>query len=585
MLQLAPHKTKFHLCSPFFIAILINVVILCATLLITELHYESNDDYALARMVGNQARFNVGFTNRFLCMLVYALQQLMPAVNMWVFLQIILSFCAFCVLSYLFLSKGVSRLNICFAITIPIIFAYDHYDTFQFTKTAALLLSAGALLTIHAYRTGRTRFYIPAVCFLYLGAAYRFDNLLPAIALFSVFMAAFFIFKHGFSPRAALSFIEKRKLASIFCMVLITGLFLSQWASETINMQTENYAEWKEYNRTRARFTDYPNLNYEENTAFFENLGISAQDFSMMSAWYLDPDGAASYGNLRAIEEKQLLLQKHIFDDAIAPFVERLWENTKNITRWGFHQGLLLLFLIAGVGFFNRRWTGTVIVIILMNLAITLYLFYIGRAIYRATYLMDLSVIVMLFYASEPKRWPTTGRINRFTTFLHRNRMIILCTGILLIALFTTVSMMRITSIQTPNTEADGLYNHIRNHPESFFVFDAKAQSDYLQSISAYAKPLKPFPPEYEQNVSAFGGWHILSPSYKDSLSAYGLENVYADIIDNENVYVIESLEWAPIIQYFNDHYAPPGKEIYSELAGEFVNGEIILYQVKTRSL
>jgi hypothetical protein len=280
-----------------------------------------------------------------------------------------------------------------------------------------------------------------------------------------------------------------------------------------------------------------------------------------------------------------------------------LWQNVGDVTHWGFHQGLLLLFFLVGAAFFCRRWTGTVIVALLINLAVTLYLFYIGRAIYRATYLMDLSAIIMLFYASETV-W-LKDRKKRFTTFLYRRKNIVLYIGILFIALFTTTSMIRSTGNEVVSAEADELYRHIQNHPESFFVFDSNTQGFYLDNITAYAKPLKPMPPEYERNVSAFGGWHILSPSYRDGLQSHGLGNVYADIIDNPNVYVVSLTSTGPelILQYLNDHYALPGKEIYdakeiyygsageSGAAGspdsqsEFANGEIEIWQVKTRPL
>ena len=75
-------------------------------------------------------------------------------------------------------------------------------------------------------------------------------------------------------------------------------------------------------------------------------------------------------------------------------------------------------------------------------------------------------------------------------------------------------------------------------------------------NTESYAHPL--MPPDADANAVSFGGWGTLSPYLMDRLKAYDLDNVFGDVIDNENVYVIEDKRVESMEEYFNRWYADP---------------------------
>ena len=78
----------------WLISLIINLAILTAVLAVTDVMYETNDDFTISLEIADGYPF-VGFVNYFLCRILIAIQRFFPAGNIFMISQMIMSFAAF----------------------------------------------------------------------------------------------------------------------------------------------------------------------------------------------------------------------------------------------------------------------------------------------------------------------------------------------------------------------------------------------------------------------------------------------------------------------------------------------------------
>ena len=96
-----------------------------------------------------------------------------------------------------------------------------------------------------------------------------------------------------------------------------------------------------------------------------------------------------------------------------------------------------------------------------------------------------------------------------------------------------------------------------------------------------YSKPI--FVPErgYQRNAIGFGSWGTKSPYILQKLDAYGLDNTFGDLINNEKAFVFEDNNVARLTEYMNKWYGTEDIEIVLEQVDE-IDGHP-LWKVRSR--
>ena len=175
------------LSSNRFKSIAINAVVLTAFLMFAHTVYETNDDHAIAKMLVEGYAY-VGFVNFYLCKTLITIQSMLPGINVFVCSQIFLSYIAFTAILRIIMDRSSSRLFNVVAIALITTFAIDHYASIQFTKTSALLLTAGFLLAMN-YATARGHWTdcLESLTLIVVGSAYRWSTLLPSLGFLCAF--------------------------------------------------------------------------------------------------------------------------------------------------------------------------------------------------------------------------------------------------------------------------------------------------------------------------------------------------------------------------------------------------------------
>lgn len=575
------NKTRFQrfLTGKLFISVITNLIVMGIIFLCTNMTYETNDDFALSNTVGTLGNCNVRFVNYYLCKIIYFLQQQLQFVNVVVGLQVFFSFISFVIITYIFLDKSKSRFFTISGLILLAVFSYDHYCVIQFTKTSALLLTTALLLFVHTvlYRK-KTAFTLIGLVLAYVGAGFRFTNVYVAGAFAVVFLLLYLFLDFKKAKIAIQETLEpKRLIAIIICFVVFLGTFAVHEMSKTVNQSTDELKAYAEYNRYRTQLMDYGVPYYADNQEFYDDMGFSKDDVALLRAWYLDFDSIASIDNIKKIINNRDAVEKSVYKDGIKACVKGIKTSIKEVKRSGYHIVLLLLFVLAGIALFRPKWLIYAGALGVISLVLYCYLYYLGRTVYRGTYVIDLCAMVWLFYSIDE---------SYYREFLKDKQKILRYGGLVVVMVLMVTSAIIFQQAQEvsdrgKNLNADALWKYTSAKMENLYVFDVPSSFGYAEKLSFYNEPLKPLPKTYNVNTMKFGGWSTNSPYMKEKLKTYGLRNLYGDIIDNDRVYVIDNGDIKKRESFFNSHYGKPDKKIYYHLIDEV--GGLKIWQVRTK--
>ena len=569
-----------------FWAIVINVAILIVFLVFTDLQYSTNDDRTLALAIGQRGYFFFPFTNYFLNVLVAFIQKITPFWNAWVGCQIVFSFAAFTAITYVYCKNNQDSLWIrSLGVSIVLIFAYDHYAVFQFSQTAALLMVAGSLLIIQSFQKTNWPTMIAGGVMLCIGTWYRYSGIY-AVLCFSAIYIVYLIIQNRKRFRT-LKNKDKGKLIHIVALAaLLFAIILTNQVSKKIDTSTPELKLYTEYNSVRAHFTDYPRPTYNDNKRFFQELGISKNDYSLMQVWFLDANTTASLENLKRIIQLQKQMEQEEFglSSPMKKFLSDEKKGVVNLGKRGINTIFLIMLAIIIVVVARVKYWPLYIVFMGAYIALYLYLYTLGRIPYRATYVIDLAAIIWCAYSIRTNSFKSVF----LRAFSEKTRRRVSMT-VSLVMIAATCLILNIggflqigQAAETPSAKEIGaMYQYINDHPEKSFILSTRASGLNREGNPSYHYPLKPLTTSNENSFS-FGGWTMMSPYRNESLARKGLSNVFGDIVDNESVYVVEFADERiqMMEQFFTDHYAPPGKTIYFEHVEDI--GEFPLWQVKT---
>lgn len=565
--------------NPWTKSIVVNIVILMCVTLMTDTAYETNDDYVISLRIADGYPFS-SFVNFFLCKILIGMQSLMPGVNVFVCMQITISFICFICITRVFIDTFRNRGMLVVAVFVLAVFAADHYSIIQFTKTSALMLTCGMLLLIHAMVDKKCwGWYAVAFALIYLGTWLRSMNLIVAIGTAGIFLLAWVIINRK-NLISGEYLTMKRIFLYVVCLLLIGGAIGTYAVSSEINKSTVELEEFTEYDLYRSLTTDYPVYeDFKKNGSKYEALGIDENDMYLMSNWYLDYNGAASTDSLKEVNKM------YSSDDTGGKSISSVVKETlreamsdmKNLDRRGVHLWLVFGFLLGMILLFKPKYLIYPLAACVFAGIIYMYLFYVGRPLYRATYIVDIGTVVwMLYYAKAEYLRKPDG-------FLRTNKVV---SGVLAAVCVAMLLMCQIpmakASEQLHSYAVNGcisaeMSDFIDSNKDNFYVFGSgtKGLSEY------YSEPTMIPEKGYQKNTLGFGSWGTKSPYLMDKLKAYGLENTFEDLIDNDKVFFFEDKNVSRLETYMNKWYGDDHGVIYFEKVDEIAGHN--LWKMKSK--
>ena len=175
----------------------INLAVLLFVLAFTEVLYETNDDFAISRMISDGYPY-CRFVNYFVCRVLIFIQGFFAKLNIYMLSQIIAGFVSFVVFIKVLLDRRDNSLEIILAVMIAAFFSVDHYSSIQFTKTAAILMTAGLIWAVDNYTHERS---VPAFlrlfsCIMWVSpSGQEVCSLLSAMPVYSCLSGGYSIMK------------------------------------------------------------------------------------------------------------------------------------------------------------------------------------------------------------------------------------------------------------------------------------------------------------------------------------------------------------------------------------------------------
>lgn len=555
------------------IAILANIIIFIVIMSLTDVTYESNDDYGIAlRIVDGYS--SIFLINYYLCKILVPLQAVMAGRNVFVLFQIVSSLCAFIVVSKVILDadKTVWFKIVCMLVIAT--FSIDHYCMIQYTKTSSFLIAAGLVILVDAVTKKRNIGYIAGgMIFVYLGASLRFINMYVGIGFAAVFMLFWAIY--NFKEIKGNGYFERNRLiAYAVIVILLAGTYVMDYCSDNQDV----FKDYKVYNSNRSKITDYPVYeHYDQNRAEYEATGISANDVYLIAHWYHDFNGAASIDNLKKINEiydnSQSGLTSEKISVAVQDFKKSIIDDMHEKSRTGIHIIILLMLAAGGILLFKPKYWLYIIALGFTAVAVYIYLYYGDRTVYRALYIADINPTLWLlyFYQSGLSREDKAAKYAK---------------PVIAVIISVVILSMQSGLYEYCNAKSDAIKGQLmptevteyfNDHPDNFYIF-----SNGDKELSAYYPAALKMPgKDFEKNMLVFGGWGTTSPYNMDRMGRYGLSNLFGNIIDRENIYIVENRNLDRLTEYFNKWYGNDEKSIIFELVEEFDGYHI--YRAKCR--
>lgn len=553
------------------ISLAVNLVILAAVLCSANVVYETNDDFAISQMILAGYPY-VGFVNYYLCKLLIIIQCVLTKVNVFVLSQIAASFFAMTAILKLYLDRTDFFFELIPAVLTAAFFSFDHYSAIQFTKTAALLMTAGLLYVVDNYTHERRPVsFIMGAALFWLGVAYRQKGMFPALGYAACFMFVWWMF-NGKSV-----FKRGKALTETGLIILILVMLLSPYGFDKLsdhkNVSTDELRFFREYQSERVLVTDYPLLDYyEENVEKYEEEDLSYNDLEMIDRWLFDYDGAASLDNLKAINEinRPYIQRTASLSDAFRRTLRKAANSVKDRDFNGMHIAIaaaIALYILLTKK--PEAWL-YVIGIAVLSIAVYTAIVFMQRPQYRALYVADESAVFWLFYTAIISENFRSG-ISRAAGGL----ILIACSALVIyLAPNALASLDAMYDHNKAIIEAEDVTAYFASHKDSCFI----EPTTTICQPASYATPLHlPLQPD---NHSDTGGWETLSPYKLSLLDRYGIKNPIKDLINAENIFFFGDSKKAVLTEYYNKWYCDEGEWIEFVKVDE-INGNNIYSVIK----
>lgn len=434
-----------------------------------------------------------------------------------------------------------------------IYFGYECYIRMQYTKTAGIMMAAGALLLFYEVEKEKAsvRGMIWGIILAVAGSLYRFEE----AAICCVLMAGIGLY----------FLMTRKKLITLIAVFGLTGLLMvgTEVFDHQIYASDPKWNTYMKYNDLRSNLTDYSMAPYKGNEEAYQELGIDKTAYRIFKNGlnFYDPD----IFPLETVEKIEQLRPRNRLSKLLVMnfFKEFPIGYLKIPTFYGF---LLLAFLWL---FWRQKgWKVWVIAgyeICAMG-AIDFYLYYAGRYLENRVETglwFAITLVVIWFY-------------DRRKTGITEKYALIALGGLLLAGQSTWKECWRALTVQKEVDRdylRDSFMEAVETDPEGLYL--AKVGTITYTGYGI----LDAVPEGRFENVVWYGGWEMGNPLWQNKMAEYGIVNPYRDLTDKEHVYLVDN-KIDLTVKYIQKHYQ---KNVEAELVKEA--GYLQVYQIKSKEM
>ena len=521
-----------------FVAFLLTSMTVIAFLAIFGIRYEVNDDAIISNIAAGAygtETHRLVYVNILLGWFFKFFYALLPSLNWFVILQFAGGIACFSVLGGLLLKKaGILNGAILFCLFL-LLAGTDFFVFFHYVKYASLFLVTG--LTLLACNLGQVnKASLAGLALALVGSMLRFQQFFAIGAM----AAALLLWKYIKLDKAG-----KTRAA---CMVagLCTLAFLFAGIDTLSYRASPAWAHYRTFNAVRTEISDF-RLQYAETPEDIDGLDYSVTDFEMLQTWnFYDTEVFP----LERLQETESALPYNTLPDAsmsaLKSALQTLYLSRIHI--------LFAFTLLAWLIFSKKKnWPAFLGLLVMMGLLI-FYLSWRGRYLPRIEYALVFAGVVFSSCFIQPRKIHTPSS----TCFI---------TCLLALAMLPSLIMLR-TDMQDYRTS---------RLPRALQIDDISARKEHLYLLDVnlvdaangydvwHARPAG-----YFSNLVFTGSWLMQSPFQNDVLEAYGVQNLYADSINNDTVFFADFYHRALTEDYLREHYNPSVQVVLVSEHGDY---------------
>lgn len=550
--------------STVWFACVFNLTVLVLMLLILRPGYETNDDISIS-MIANGAwgvrDMHVICQNYLLGKLYNLFYTVGHGMIPWyAVLQYTFVFSALTTVTCVLFRRLQSEQAFLVNGILLLYFGYECYIRMQYTKTAGILLGAGAFLLFYEMEKEKIRWkaVVWGILLAVTGSLYRFEETAVCCVLIAGIGLYFLLNLKQWGEQ------KRKRLLTMLGVFGLTGILMvgCELMDQRLYASDPDWDAFMQYNEYRSNLTDYSIPAFADFEEEYKEMGISKTAYKIFRTGlnFYDPD-VYSLDTLKKMDE---LRPRNNLSRALAEnFLKEFPVGYVKITVF---LGFLLL---AFLWLFWRKseklvWLVAAYEILAMGL-IDFYLYYEGR------YLENRVEVGMWFAISLVVIWFLDS------AKMHLNRQLVLIAlGCLLIANQSTwKSRWRGLSEQEVRDQKylrEGFEDIVSVDPDGLYL--AKLGTITYTGYGMFS----PVPEGTFENVVWYGGWEMGNPLWVDKMAEYHVTNPYRDLIDQEHVYIVDD-KINLTLKYIKEYYQ---KDVEAELVKE--STYLKVYRIKTKS-
>lgn len=550
--------------STVWFACVFNLTVLVLMLLILRPGYETNDDISIS-MIANGAwgvrDMHVICQNYLLGKLYNLFYTVGHGMIPWyAVLQYTFVFSALTTVTCVLFRRLQSEQAFLVNGILLLYFGYECYIRMQYTKTAGIMLGAGAFLLFYEMEKEKIRWkaVVWGILLAVTGSLYRFEETAVCCVLIAGIGLYFLLNLKQWGEQ------KRKRLLTMLGVFGLTGILMvgCELMDQRLYASDPDWDTFMQYNEYRSNLTDYSIPAFADFEEEYKKMGINKTAYKIFRTGlnFYDPD-VYSLDTLKKMDE---LRPRNNLSRALAEnFLKEFPVGYVKITVF---LGFLLL---AFLWLFWRKsekqvWLVAAYEILAMGL-IDFYLYYEGR------YLENRVEVGMWFAISLVVIWCLDS------AKMHLNRQLVLIAlGCLLIANQSTwKSRWRGLSEQEVRDQKylrEGFEDIVSVDPEGLYL--AKLGTITYTGYGMFS----PVPEGTFENVVWYGGWEMGNPLWVDKMAEYHVTNPYRDLIDQEHVYIVDD-KIDLTLKYIKEYYQ---KDVEAELVKK--STYLKVYRIKTKS-
>ena len=499
------------------------------------------------------------FINFILGWMMYGIYRLIPGINWFAVAQEFIVLFSFVLLHYFLIQKmkPVFSRRLSYLVSSVLIFLIEYsrpvktssfifepaYITrLQFTQTAAIGSIMGLVWMVYAHEKKNTKGFIMAVVFTVFASLFRFGSFEMCLPFFGLILIAFTFGKTGMkSFRKIPDFIGKNKKLYLSVALIVIGSFALSKVNAGI-YNSDYYAEYNAFNSARASVLDYEKSDYSEISDELKKIGVSENDYILITSWAITDRSFITADLLRSIEKVEPKKSGNIDykEDLNNYFIELGdFSNSMNLALF---MALGLLLLSVAVDFRRMKFYAPVLAFAIMGLEVYFKIFVRRYLPYvRAGYIFA-AIAACLVITNYDK-------LKFFNEKRKRASFAMVCVFAFLVC---CVGNAGFKSGGRYKYEMDYLhmYEYLNSREDDVFMFDTNVHLSLIESYNIFEETK----PGIMRHTVSLGGWSTNNPWINEIFSSWGIDYPLRQTAD-DNVYMLSlSGRIKKFKQYLSEH-------------------------------